>query len=372
MSLARKLTVSALLAALALGTVLPSLVRAKPPVATTSAPASGPATTRAAKVAKRDVDDVVQDLKATDGQIRKSLGSLANLLDEKKRVEVAPTAIPALKKMLTLFAELKDVTGDDKADSDKFQLLPILAVLGDADSEKMLADLAKDKNVDIAMQATLGTHMTSWWKNASNEAEQKKILATMGKLLADHPESDEIQGTLMAMANLGAATPAIRKQAKAIQGEPEEGQPIAFAGPTIDGKKFSTADVKGKILVVDFWATWCGPCRAELPKLVKIYKKYHEKGVEFVGISLDQTADDLKDFLKANPDLSWTQVFDEKQPLAKKYGIEAIPTMYLIDQEGKLVTTEARGKLEELLPKLLGEKVADTQPGTQPATQPTK
>ena len=124
-----------------------------------------------------------------------------------------------------------------------------------------------------------------------------------------------------------------------------------------------TKDWKGKVILVDFWATWCGPCIAELPKVKKIYKDYHDKGLEILGVSCDSEAGELKGFIAKNPDMPWPQLFDAQQnpklnwhPLAKEYGINGIPTMFLIDKKGVVRTVEARQEFEELIPKMLQEK----------------
>ena len=106
--------------------------------------------------------------------------------------------------------------------------------------------------------------------------------------------------------------------AKEIQAQAKlkemENKPLVLSGPSVDGKTFSTDAWKGKVILVDFWATWCGPCRAELPRVKKAYKDFHEKGLEVLGVSCDQSGVDLKAFLKSNPDMPWPQLFDEKTP----------------------------------------------------------
>ncbi len=99
---------------------------------------------------------------------------------------------------------------------------------------------------------------------------------------------------------------------------------------------------------------------AELPRVKTIYKKYHEQGLEIVGVSCDNAKADLDAQLKKDPEMSWTQLFDATtagwHPLAKEYGINAIPTMFLIDRNGVLRTVKAREKYEEMIPQLLAEK----------------
>ena len=101
----------------------------------------------------------------------------------------------------------------------------------------------------------------------------------------------------------------------------------------------SIAKYKGKVVLVDFWATWCPPCVASVPEIQKVYNKYHDKGFEVVGISLDEEKDALEKFVKQRK-LPWPQHFDGKRfdgPLALKYGVNVAPTTYLVGRDGKIL-----------------------------------
>lgn len=135
------------------------------------------------------------------------------------------------------------------------------------------------------------------------------------------------------------------------------GNTMEVNGTELDGSKFDWAKYRGKVVLVDFWATWCGPCRAELPNLKKNYDLYHEKGFEVVGISLDNDRAALEKFLEAeqNP---WITLYDgpwNDNTVATYYGIMGITTVILVDKEGKVVSTRARGpELGKQLAALLG------------------
>ena len=126
----------------------------------------------------------------------------------------------------------------------------------------------------------------------------------------------------------------------------------------MDGTAFSTDSLKGKVILVDLWATWCGPCVRELPHVAKIYQKYHDQGLEVVGVSCDRKAEDLKKFLESHKEFTWTQLYDPKLPeweTAKQFGVLSIPRMFLIDKKGIVRTIDASEKMEEMIPKLLAE-----------------
>jgi thiol-disulfide isomerase/thioredoxin len=129
-----------------------------------------------------------------------------------------------------------------------------------------------------------------------------------------------------------------------------------FNEKDIDGKPLSVANYKGKVVLVDFWATWCGPCVEEMPNVIKVYEKYHGKGFEIIGISLDQDKDSLVNFIKQN-NMTWREYFDGQgfdNKLAVKYGVQAIPSNFLIGRNGKIIDTELSGQaLDDAVAKAL-------------------
>lgn len=131
---------------------------------------------------------------------------------------------------------------------------------------------------------------------------------------------------------------------------------IDFSQPDMNGKMISLSSFKGKYVLVDFWASWCGPCRAESPNLVNAYSKYKEKNFEIFGVSLDQSKDK---WLKAVNDdqYTWTQVSEVKgweTAVALEYGIEGIPFNILVDPNGYIVARNLRGEaLEKKLKEII-------------------
>jgi peroxiredoxin len=133
-----------------------------------------------------------------------------------------------------------------------------------------------------------------------------------------------------------------------------------FSAPNPDGKTISLHESLGKVTIVDFWASWCGPCRQESPNFVAIYNEFHSKGLNFIGVSLDKK-DEKNKWTEAiaKDKLNWVHVSNLEfwdDPIAKKYGVEGIPSTFILDKNGIIVAKNLRGmelkaKVAELLLK---------------------
>ncbi len=201
-----------------------------------------------------------------------------------------------------------------------------------------------DRALDF-LGATAGTHNTkelvnSYWKN---------ILDTYGN--PKHP--------LTKMAGIEALVKQAREQFeadKAVAGEKTvELEPFT----SLDGRQVDLANLRGKVVLIDFWATWCKPCLESMPELKSMYDKYHDNGLEVIGVNLDnrEMEPQVKQVIEKQGIL-WPQRFTGKgmnDPLSKLYGINSLPTVWLLDKDCKIVDKNARGeRLEPLIKKYLG------------------
>ncbi|MEQ8837545.1 MAG: TlpA disulfide reductase family protein [Lacipirellulaceae bacterium] len=179
-------------------------------------------------------------------------------------------------------------------------------------------------------------------------------------------------------------TAEIKEQAKVLAGIGRRmnllGQTIKLSGRTLseeepEGKKLDWSKYEGKVVLVDFWATWCAPCRAELPNVARLYEAYHDKGFEVIGVNLDDKPKLAQKFI-AQKQLPWKTLysFDKTRrgwsdPRAVEFGITGIPFAILLDRQGKVIDTHAREQhLVDLLQKELGEPLVSLQASPKAVT----
>jgi peroxiredoxin len=175
------------------------------------------------------------------------------------------------------------------------------------------------------------------------------------QLQRDFPDTKPAQNADKILASIKQ-----QQEAKKLKAGLAEGARFPdFEAKDTAGKPLSIANHKGKVVLLDFWATWCPPCRAELPNVIKTYEAYHQKGFEIIGISLDKDKEKLASFTKEK-NMTWPQYFDGlawENKLAVKYGVNSIPATYLLDGQGTIIGKDLRGEaLDQAVAKALAKK----------------
>lgn len=218
-----------------------------------------------------------------------------------------------------------------------------------AEFDKLLAAHKDEKTDDVAqillMKAMLHVQVLD---------DEAKGLSLLKQLKKDFPDTKLASVVDRMLANIES-----QKASKEVQRKLAVGAKFPdFDEKDLDGKPLSIARFKGKVVLVDFWATWCGPCIAELPSVQAAYAKHRAKGFEIIGISLDSDRAKLDSFI-ADKKMTWPQYFDGKgwqSKLAGAYGVNSIPATYLLDGDGKIIAKNLRGEaLEEAVAKALGK-----------------
>ncbi len=262
----------------------------------------------------------------------------------------------------------------------KLELEAMMALLGDAEAVSSIKKTAVSVEPDEAARGKAWQIALNWTATGNNVLAQEKLATELGRLARSNHRVDMI-AQVAELLSSNAASPALTQQledviikdldgelAQRMKVEVEQrrklrsliDKPIVIRGARLDGGEFTSSDWKGKVILVDFWATWCGPCVADMPRLKKLYAKHHDKGFEIVGVSWDENVDSLKDYLATQDGLPWPQLFDSNNPgvhaVAREFGVATLPTMFLIDKKGNVRSVKAQQEnLDELITKLLAE-----------------
>jgi thiol-disulfide isomerase/thioredoxin len=295
-----------------------------------------------------------------------------------------------LAKVSDFLGKYPNGTNASKARMVQIQLLQTAVMAGSKERETELAQLlsktAKDTNLpDDERAAARLTQLNLEAMKAKSADESSTIGFVVDGMIAiqkDFPKSELVYGEMAQLLTAGS-DPSLKRVAKVLAESPDApakikqmaqdmisgktfsalfavGKPVGIKFTATDGTEVDLAKMKGKVVLVDFWATWCGPCVGEIPHVKDAYAQYHEKGFEIVGISFDKEGDQekLTKFTK-DKGMTWPQYFDGKywnNDFGKKFGIHSIPAMWLIDKNGNLADANAREDLTGKVAKLLEAK----------------
>jgi thiol-disulfide isomerase/thioredoxin len=297
---------------------------------------------------------------------RATVQAAEKILSQVKADEAAGVEAAKLKlESLMLLGRL----GDEQASKDMSAFAaslaqsptPELATLAQrqlivADAQQMFAsgDLAGAPQIIDRTVAFVTAH--------PDDIDSARLAMQLAGAFEQSPGTEEL--AVKAYAGLGPAfaassNPQIKQMGESFAGTLRRlslpGKPMEIKGTLLDGKPFDPATLRGKVVLVDFWATWCGPCVAEIPHVLAEYEKYHDKGFEVVGISLDDDKQALADFV-AEHKIPWPILHESGEggnSLATFYGITGIPQLILIGRDGNVITLNARGPvLDEKLAEL--------------------
>jgi thiol-disulfide isomerase/thioredoxin len=291
--------------------------------------------------------------------------------------QMSSTMQPLIRRRQVLTTELSALSPQWAAKT-RFPILrddAELAYFNDNGAIAAVEARTKSSDPSVVIDGQLAQALRAWWLANGKPQEQTAILDAMQKLATAQPRNDDVAGVLIRMIETSPATVALGQRANNLvcktMKSPVASEyaaksnklftPLVVSGTNIKGSTTSTDKWKGKVVLVDFWATWCPPCRESLPGLVKLYQENHDKGLEVLGVSSDSEAPALASFLKDHPEIVWPQLFTANgsgawHPLTKRFGIEGIPKVYLIDRAGLLRSLDSYGQREEaLVQQLLAE-----------------
>lgn len=245
---------------------------------------------------------------------------------------------PATKALKAAFAELMTALKGE-ADPDPKTVGPIVDRL-QSEAEKLVSnsEVSEEVRLDAYDHALMGLLIALPYDESALLPRLQKLAAT---IQAKYPGDERFE----------------RYHRRA--GLP--GSVAELVGPTLDGKEFNLKAWKGKVVVIDFWATWCKPCVAMTPDLLKLYSDFHEQGLEMVGVTLDQEEQRVREYL-AEKKIPWSQIrypeLEEAAKVATNYGTAGIPMVFVVDRQGRVkgIGSHKVRRIRELVEEAISEE----------------
>jgi thiol-disulfide isomerase/thioredoxin len=279
------------------------------------------------------------------------------VLEEIKNLEHSVGRDTPMEKVMEIFGQVEQklvdfatqYAGTDEAQDAKYQLGLLNANINNLDKAKLYLEdyIEHTPNAEKTKLGYAHFFLAEAFKNDDKFDQAKKHYSIFIKDYGD------VDPRMVSQAKMSLNDIEILKHLAV--GKP----PIPFEVKGLDGKTISIEKLKGKVVLIDFWATWCGPCRSEMPKVISLYNEFHSKGFEIIGISLDDSRSVLERYLQDNK-MTWPQYFEGTKwdnSVAKRYGVHSIPSTFLVDRQGNIRYKAVRGReLARAVEKLVREQ----------------
>jgi peroxiredoxin len=301
--------------------------------------------------------------------------------EAEQKAFIIPYLLAAADKARDYYTRFDKEVNDSTAKEQEYDLLALASQFGSTNLETRIDALEKNILSDSGLSQDdrfrVRQHSIERAAGKKQPEGSAAVMAELEKgvrqLQKEFPQRPEVMEMLMEVAANSSpekaqaivkeilasdAPPQVREMAESLGKKIEMvGKPLKIQFAAVDGRTVDLGAMKGKVVLVDFWATWCGPCVGELPHVKEAYDQLHAKGFEIVGISLDNSTEKLTAFTKEHG-MAWPQFCDGagwQNKYAQQFGVTSIPAMWLVDKNGNLRDMNGRDDLRGKIEKMLAE-----------------